>query len=42
MVIAAASRNTVQKRHPQRQRHKTLLQLYVNIIVIISTSGHIK
>ena len=41
MVIATASRNTVQKCHPQRQRHETLLQLYVDIIVIISTSGHI-
>ena len=41
MVIATASRNTVQKCHLQRQRHETLLQLYVDIIVIISTSGHI-
>ena len=34
MVIATASR------HPQRQRHETLLQLYVDIIAIILTSGH--
>ena len=41
MVIATASRNTVQKCHPQRQHHETLLQLYVDIIIIISTSGHV-
>ena len=38
MVIAIASRNTVQKCHPQRQHHKTLLQLYVDIIIIISNA----
>ena len=32
MVIATAGRNTVQKCHPQRQHHETLLQLYVDII----------
>ena len=41
MVIATVSRNIVQKCHPQRQRHETLLQLYVDIIIIISTAGHI-
>ena len=43
MVIATAGRNTVQKCHPQRQHQETLLQLYVyvDIIIIISTSGHV-
>ena len=41
MVIATASRNSVQKFHPQRQHHETLLQLYVDIIIIISISGHV-
>ena len=41
MLIATANRNIVQKCQPQRQRHETVLQLYVDIIVIISTSGHI-
>ena len=41
MVIATASRNTVQKFDPQRQHHETLLQLYVDIIIIIWTSGHV-
>ena len=39
MVIATAGRNTVQKWHPQIQHHETLLQLYVDIIIIIWTSG---
>ena len=41
MVIATAGRYTVQKCHPQRQHHETLLQLFVDIIIIISTSGHV-
>ena len=41
IIIATAGRNTVQKCHPQRQHHETLLQLYVDIIIFISTSGHV-
>ena len=41
MVIATASRNTGQKCHPQRQHHETLLQLYVDILIIISTPGRV-
>ena len=41
IIIATAGRNTVQKCHPQRQHHETLLQLYVDIIIFISNSGHV-
>ena len=40
MVIVTAGCNIVQKCHPQRQHRETLLQLY-DIIIIISTSGHV-